>query len=151
MTFEQRFWSKVDRRGPDDCWEWQACRNRDGYGLFMLQHPEKAERAHRVSYGLHTGAIPDRVVVRHKCDNPACCNPAHLELGTQAQNVQDMVSRGRQKGPSSERSRSTKLTAEQVDQIRRAKGTIKELGTQYGVHFSTIARIRRGDTWRATA
>jgi HNH endonuclease len=147
-TLSDRFWAKVDRRSPADCWEWQAARNRDGYGVFLLHR--QCNRAHRVAYLLERGLIPTGLVVRHRCDTPACCNPDHLELGTQAQNVQDMVERGRQKGPSSARSRSTKLTCAQVEEIRRATGTIKQLGAQYGVHFSTIARIRRGDTWRAS-
>lgn len=150
-VLSERFWAKVSRGAPDSCWEWQGCRNRDGYGVFMLSRAQGSDRAHRVSWALLHGPIPSGKVVRHRCDNPSCVNPAHLLLGTQAQNVEDMVGRGRQRGPASERSRSTKLTAEQVAEIRQAEGTIKQLGARYGVHFSTIARIRRAETWRATA
>jgi len=93
---EARFWEKVDIQGEDDCWVWLACRNSRGYGRiseggaggFIWQ-------AHRFSWVLHFGNIPEGLVVRHRCDNPPCVNPSHLELGTQAENLQDMYARGR--------------------------------------------------------
>lgn len=92
-TLEHRFWSKVDKRGPDECWLWMGARNPQGPGYF--EGHEYGTAAHRVAYQLVKGPIPQGMVVRHKCDMPPCVNPAHLEIGTRADNVQDRVSRGR--------------------------------------------------------
>lgn len=80
-----RFWSKVDMTGgPEACWPWTACKNNDGYGRFMLHG--KARRAHRVGFALAKGEIPDGLVLDHLCRNRDCCNPAHLEPVTVAEN-----------------------------------------------------------------
>lgn len=91
----RRFWSKVDRRDPDECWEWKGSRIFSGYGQFWLG--ARQLKAHRIAYELGTGEMPpDDLVVCHACDNPPCCNPAHLWLGTVRDNVQDMIAKGRQ-------------------------------------------------------
>lgn len=91
MTLEARFWDKVKKKRG--CWEWTAGRHRNGHG--HLWSKEGTLLAHRVSYEINVGRIPKGEIVRHKCDNAGCVNPKHLELGTQAENVQDMVDRGR--------------------------------------------------------
>ncbi|MCH8067616.1 MAG: HNH endonuclease [Nanoarchaeota archaeon] len=85
------FFSKVDK--SKDCWEWQARRSPDGYGEVGLNH--KRYLAHRVSYSISNGYIPQGMFVCHKCDNPPCVNPDHLFLGTADDNMKDMVSKGR--------------------------------------------------------
>jgi hypothetical protein len=94
-TLEQRVMANIDRSaGPDDCWPWQgALGGSAGHGQTSLNR--KVVYAHRVVYELTNGPIPDGLIVRHTCDNPPCCNPAHLLTGTQFDNVQDMISRGR--------------------------------------------------------
>lgn len=94
----QKMAELVDRRGPDECWPWKGARNALGYGLVMVTRPDGtrfSQGAHRAAYELASGAGAGELVVRHYCDNPLCCNPAHLVVGTQADNYQDMVSRGR--------------------------------------------------------
>ena len=89
----ERFWEKVAKAGPDDCWLWTASKTRDGYGQIARDRAQgRPLSAHRVAYALAHGLDPltmEVVVVRHKCDVPACVNPAHLEPGTHADNAQD--------------------------------------------------------------
>lgn len=94
----ERFWSKVAKGAPDTCWEWQASRNNHGYGQFGIASPDGPRRmvgAHRVAWELTNGPIPDGQEVCHRCDNPPCCNPADLFLGTQQDNLDDAASKGR--------------------------------------------------------
>jgi len=93
-----RFWAKVDKRGPDDCWEWTAARTNLGYGVIALPMRGGRTFAHRLSAVIHFGMFDRRLLVCHKCDNPPCVNPDHLYLGTHAQNTRDMVDRGRARG-----------------------------------------------------
>lgn len=94
-----RFWEKVDKRGPDDCWLWTASCDKKGYGAFTLPDGHIGI-AHRFSYELHYGPIPEGegyhgTCVLHECDNPPCCNPKHLFLGTAKDNAIDMWEKGR--------------------------------------------------------
>lgn len=90
----ERFWPKVDKRGGDDaCWPWLGGRFESGYGQFS-QRPRNL-RAHRVAYELTHGQIPDNLMVLHECDNPPCCNPKHLFLGTNDDNMADRQRKGR--------------------------------------------------------
>jgi hypothetical protein len=89
----ERFWSKVDRRGAEDCWPWTARRDGCGYGTFKVDG--KTVRASRQAWALTHGDLGAGQRVCHSCDNPPCCNPAHLWAGTQKDNVLDMVAKGR--------------------------------------------------------
>lgn len=93
---EDRFWSQVSQGDVQECWEWQSCLNPNGYG--RIGHGGRGGRkcaAHRVSWEIHYGAIPDSLWVLHKCDNPACVNPNHLFLGSHQDNMDDMIAKGR--------------------------------------------------------
>lgn len=94
---ETRFWAKVDRLGPDDCWEWTGHRDPKGYGKFMVTKSSGTTTAHRYSYEMAHGPIPDGLMVRHSCDNPPCVNPAHLAVGTAQNNADDIADHGRRR------------------------------------------------------
>lgn len=89
-----RFWSKVQKGGPDQCWEWLASRKPSRYGQFTLPG-NKLVRAHRMAWVLTHGEIAGGLCVLHRCDNPPCCNPGHLFLGTLRDNARDMLAKGR--------------------------------------------------------
>lgn len=89
----ERFWEKVEKRGPTDCWPWLGGHDAEGYGF--LYEAGRMQRAHRVAWTLTHGPIPGRQVCCHSCDNPTCCNPSHLFLGTNKDNTGDMWRKGR--------------------------------------------------------
>lgn len=116
----------------------------EGYGRIMVARVKYM--AHRLSYSLNNGPIPDGYVVRHKCDNPSCINPEHLEVGTQADNIADKVSRGRQaRGSGAGRAI---LTEESVREIRSSPLKVSELSTLYGVSVVSIRNVLRRKTWQ---
>jgi len=144
-----RFWSYVKLTANQYvCWEWTAYKNNLGYGRFRIQY--KTLKAHRVAYFLSTGKDPAKLRVCHTCDNPSCVNPNHLFLGTMGDNIKDMRAKGR--GNKGETQGHSKLTSEQVLQIRSlyasGKYTYKYLSKMFNVTMSPIGHIVTRITWK---
>lgn len=138
-----RFWSRVSPASDFHCWEWQGRRNsgRCPYGTY------KGEMAHRVAYELINGPIPDGMILRHKCDNPPCCNPRHLIPGTYVDNRRDAIERGQH--ATGVRTRRTKLSEEQARYILRNpdKMRMKDLAKMFKVSPASISLIMSGKRW----
>lgn len=160
IPIETRFWLKVDRRGPDECWPWKGGHNDRGYGtLGRGRGADGHIYAHRLSYEMHHGPLPRDLQVCHHCDNPPCVNPAHLFLGTQIQNMADCTAKGRQatgaaKANPGERNGRALLTREQVRAIRssyvkrsRIFGS-RQLAKQFGVSDGQIRAVAGGKAWK---
>lgn len=151
------FWSKVDKSG--DCWMWKGLKSRSGYGLYVMYgtHRTVQHRAHRVSYFLHHGSIDDDLLVCHRCDVPACVNPAHLFQGTTADNIHDAISKGRSNPIAirmtsfihiqGERHPFVKLNNEIVLDIFRSKLANRKLARIYGITHRHVADIKKGYMW----
>lgn len=146
LSVEERFWKWTDKRGPDECWLWTGALMSTGYGL--LGRNGRPGTAHRYSVFLATGREPEGHVC-HRCDNRACVNPAHLFVGTPADNIADMVAKGRQ--AVGEDASRTKLKAEQVLEIKKRlqRGeSARNIAPDYPVTLSNIYCIAAGKTWR---
>jgi HNH endonuclease len=134
------FWARVSRTDPSNCWEWQGGRNRvNGYG--KLSFDSKPWFAHRLAYKLANPEWDGRLHVLHRCDNPGCCNPSHLFLGTDHDNIADMMAKGRHVD-------RRKLTEEQVIEIRASVELLTILAAKFKVSQATISLARSGKTWR---
>lgn len=134
-------------RVSGSCWLFTGCVNNNGYG--QIRHNGKTMLAHRVAYELITGEEPNGVLL-HTCDTPLCCNPEHLTVGTQRDNLQDMRNKGRGVNPPhvpGEKCGMSKLTDTKVKEIRSSGLTQRQLATIYGVSQPTIGKILRRETW----
>lgn len=149
IPLADRFWPKVDKRGSDECWPWRGAKSKSGYGIVRVGG--KRRRVHRLAYAFVNGPIPEGMHVLHRCDNPPCCNPNHLFLGTHAENMADMAKKGRQRGPKGENHHKAKLTTADVRTIREwypAGWTQRNLAAAFGVSQTIIGRIVRRDIWK---
>ena len=138
-----RFWDKVDKSGA--CWEWTAAKNKHGYGVFGRGAREAGlVKAHRWAFEDANGYLPP--VVRHRCDNPGCVNPAHLEAGTPSDNSRDMVERAR--SVRGEDQHAAKLTEDVVRYLRGPHNLAqRELAALAGVSVPAVSMASRGITW----
>jgi len=164
-----RFWTKVNRDAPNDCWEWTANKNNHGYGMFSLGAVVGKKLAHRLSFEDAKGPIPIGGLILHSCDNPACVNPDHLRVGTHKDNTQDCFDRKRRtlppviSGPDHWRNRypervlhgqevpTSKLTTEQVIALRIAyvSGVKYDvLSAEYGLPVHSLKDITTGISWQ---
>lgn len=141
-SIEDRFFSRFVKT-DSGCWQWTAHADKNGYGI--LPGDKGAIRAHRLSYELHKGEIPKKMMVCHTCDNPGCVNPDHLFIGTAKDNAQDALKKGRHY--IGEKNGRSKLTREQVNFILNCKLNGQQLAEKFGVTRATINRIRRMEGW----
>ena len=144
----------VQRGAPDACWPWGGHVGRDGYGkIFVCGRPR---RTIRMVMAVEAGADIGDALVCHRCDNPICCNPAHLFLGSHADNTRDAMSKGRvatawapgEKHNEGEQNPRAVLNADNVREIRRSRLTNEAVAAQFGISPYTVRDVRRGRTWR---
>jgi len=157
------FWSKVESSaGPDACWPWIGSKGDQGYGHVRVN--KRLMKAHRRAWELTHGPIPKEVVICHRCDNPPCCNPAHLLAAPQQENIKDMIAKGRaycqnplwghsqHQRAQGEQNGNAKLTVTAVSAIRQKWSdggyTKKSLAKEYGVTDVLIGKIVRREIWR---
>lgn len=147
ISLQQKLLSKIALSTETGCWEWTACKFKNGYG--KIRDGKDMRRAHRVSYEVFRGSIPQGQVVCHGCDHRGCINPNHLFLGTQAQNMADMTAKGRRRGLRGSTNSQAKLSETDVLAIRSSNGIKhRDLAAQFGVHRTLISQIRSGKSWR---
>lgn len=142
-TAEDRFWARVTKKRG--CWSWTGCKDKWGYGDISFKG--KHIQAHRLAWRLLRGE-PGNLDVLHRCNNPECCNPKHLYLGTDRENARDRVAAGNH--VHGEKAYNAKLNADDVREIRRLKGKVSgyKLAKRYGVVQSYISQIQSGRTWK---
>jgi len=150
-TLVARFWAKVVVGSGDECWGWTAGTSNDGYGIIGIGHVVvgwNCIRAHRLSWMIHNGVIPEGKMILHHCDNPPCVNPKHLYCGTQSDNLKDAYKRNRHpinRG-------GAKLTEAKVLKIRELVGSSKmtqsEVARKLEMSTQAISTIILRETWR---
>jgi len=144
-----RYWAKIDKRGLEDCWLWTA-HTAKGYGQISVAQGRRVILAHRVAYFLGHGVDPAPFLVCHTCDVRNCCNPAHLWLGTNTDNMRDAVLKGRR--DSIFVSRPSKLKESDVIEIRKLHASglwlYRELATKFGVAYGHIYEIVKRERWK---
>lgn len=132
--------------GMGYCWEWQGAVRPNGYGV--MGRNKKTYRVHRIAYALSKGIHPDNIesLVLHKCHNRKCCNPSHLYKGTHKDNAADCMNAGR--FPVGSQTKQSKLTEQQVLDIKQSTKRNKDLADFYGVSRALICDIQKGRAWR---
>ena len=154
--FKDRIMAKIDRRGVGECWPWTGVSQINGYGVIGRGGRSAGKvLAHRAVFELECGVIPESddwhgTVVMHTCDNRLCCNPAHLRLGSQADNVRDMDNKGRRKSKSvvGEAHHNSRFTEQDIRKIRSDPRSNAELGRVFGCRRQVIGNIRRRISWK---
>lgn len=146
-NLERRFWPKVVVGADTDCWPWVAkARHPYGYGRMTAGRGVHL-KAHQIAWSLKNGPIPIGLLVLHSCDNPSCCNPSHLSVGTQKANMAGAKERGRSLAPpvhKGEANHNSKLTNKQIAAIRADQRSAEAIAVDYGISSKTVYRIRWG-------
>lgn len=149
LTMKQRFWSKVDRRGPDECWPWRGGFFDSGYGQFHITKPRTSRGAHIVSWEYANGSLGNGLQVNHTCDQRFCVNPRHLYAGSQQQNMTDKVARNRQARGSGHG--TAKIAEAQAREILvRANGGERgaTIARAMGISRNTVYRCISRKNWK---
>lgn len=137
------------REMPSGCREWTRGKNSKGYGY--LRFDGRDLRAHRLAFELENGPIPEGLSVCHRCDNPACCNPKHLFLGSAADNQQDKVAKGRHNPQRGSQNNYAKLNETQAMEIRERRSLgepVASVAKDFGIHATTVSKVATSATWR---
>lgn len=137
-TVHEKLLNKLDI--IDQCWMWTGSKNPAGYG--MVQIGSKIKLAHRAMYEVYRGPIPDNLVIRHRCDNPGCCNPNHLIVGTRQENIKDIDDRGRR--PKGSNHWKCKLTEQQLTEIKYDTRRQVDIAAEYGITQAHVSLIKKG-------
>ncbi len=148
---EDRFWERVQKGSPEECWLWLGPKDTSGYGSIGKYKSKNTTSTHRLSWKLHYGEIPEGLFVCHECDVRLCVNPKHLFLGTNTDNMKDMARKGRGKDSKGNKNPSAKLTEDQIRTIRdryEAGESQYKLADDFGVVQSTIGCITRRVHWK---
>ncbi len=151
-----RFWSKVNIKGENECWNWLGTIDfKTNYGMFFILTNESNSKiflAHRIAYFLNKNLDPRDYLVCHTCDNKKCCNINHLFLGTHSDNMQDCISKNRKNMPTGELNHKSKLTKIQVKEIREKRllfnTSYRKLAKEYCVYYTVICKICNYEIWR---
>jgi hypothetical protein len=147
MTDEERFWSKVDIKGENECWEYKGYITQSGYGQFRLKG--KGVRAHRFAYELTKGTIPEGACICHTCDNRPCCNPKHLWKGNPKENTEDRINKGRTLcGENNGRSKFTEDDIISMKRLYQSGFTVGYIASRFGVGHGHISNILSGRQWK---
>jgi len=149
LPLAERFWEKVQQGTPTECWPWTRWRDQDGYG--QIDVSGRGRRAHQVALELSTGqSIAAGMVVMHTCDNPPCCNPAHLRIGTQAENIRDRDQKGRQaKGLGHLHAKLDVATVRTIRALYQQGGILqREIATRFDIDQASVSNIVRRKTWK---
>jgi hypothetical protein len=141
MRLKDSLMKRIKINKKTGCWEIQGYLDKDGYGEVS------GKRAHRAAYELFIGEIPPKINVCHKCDNPKCCNPDHLFLGTQKENIKDMMLKGRKDPRFGERNTQNKIKEHQVLEIFNSNDLQHQIAKKYGIDQSTVSYIKSGKLW----
>lgn len=149
LTPEEKFLSMHEVCPETGCWNWVKGTDTCGYGIFYPYGAAAPKiRAHRYSYMIHKGPIPEGLYVCHTCDNPGCVNPDHLWLGTHTENMRDKERKGRGHDRSGSSNVKAKITEEIALEIYNAEGTNKEIGARFGLDHQLVYRIRTKRMWK---
>lgn len=143
----ENFLNKIQLDNKSGCWNWIASKNKNGYGYFGFKG--KVQKSHRVSYQIYIGEIPLNFKILHRCDNTSCVSPFHLFVGTQKDNVDDMILKNRQYDKSGINGTNRKLSEAQIRYIRIYKNiTTTEIGKLFNISVGYVSKIRNNLHWK---
>jgi len=150
-SVKDRFWKYSGKSGPEQCWLWTGTKNRAGYGVIGIRWMpnQKVVSAHRLSYTIANGEIPDGLSILHSCDSPTCVNPAHLRIGTQADNMKDRAARGRGNAQKGEGHYKATLTTDDILAIRASDERQVDLAVRYKTSQTNISSIQLRKIWKS--